>query len=221
MTDLRVDVSKREFLRLNRPAIVTMLDEVNTRLTAAYGAARTPVRLLDVWVITYCEAGMTPAGKVDPSFKHSEGEIGLYPLPSNITSWNGPDAPRHDVQSAVEINAFHYYLYLGHLKNKVVKQQDGMDLYRDLFGDHGGGASPITDANLLAGVVHGYFFGGNYDDGRVPLKSLLAGFQAGLPLEKILEKTGYKHAGSAILSNRRKNIEAALHDHDEDEGGGG
>ena len=210
------NLSKREFLNRNRQLIEETLGSVDARLAASHGAGRVSTTLLDVWVITYCEAGITSSGNVDPSFHHSEGEIGLYPLPSNVQFWNGSDAPAHDVQQPTDVNVFHYYLYLGQLKNKVVKTLDGMKLYRDLFRLEGVADLQQLNAKLLAAVVHGYFFEGNYDDDRVPLDHLLAGFKAGHRLEDIMAPTTYKHAGTSIVSNRRRNIDAALADFETD-----
>ena len=209
-------LTKRQFLNRNLLSIRETLELVDARLADAYGAGRVNTSPLDVWVITYCEAGITSSGHVNPSFQHSEGEIGLYPLPSNVKFWNGPDAPAHNIESPVEVNAFHYYLYLGHLKNKMVKTLNGMQLYRDLFRLEAVADRPRLNARLLAAVVHGYFFEGNYDDDRVPLDHLLAGFRAEQRLEDIMAPTKYKHAGTSIISNRRRNIDSALADFEED-----
>lgn len=212
MPAFQLGLSKRAFLQQNKAAIEAVLDTVDARLETAYGGDRVATSLLDVWVITYCEAGIDGSGKVDPTFVHSEGEIGLYPLPSNIKWWNGPDAPAHNVQSPVEVNAFHYFLYLGHLKNRKVKTLGGMQLYRDLFRLDASGDSSVPNAKMLAAVVHGYFFDGNYSDHQVPLAHLIEGFSSGMLLEDIMRPTTYKHAGSSIILNRRRNIDAAIQD---------
>jgi hypothetical protein len=203
-------LDKFEFLERNNDAIEELLGEISAILTTEHGADARPVTLEDVWVITNCEAGLTKKGKVNPSFVHSEGEVGLYPLPKNIKDWNGPDAPPFNKQTSLETNVHHYYLYLGHLKNKAVKTVSGIKLYRDLFRRENGDQALEIDAKMLAGVVHGYFFGGAYSDGKVPLQHLLDGYARDDDLADMMRATKYKHGQTSIVANRAKNIDAAL-----------
>ena len=204
------NLTKFEFLARNRVTISVDLDRITLALRAKYGAQAEPVTVEDVWVITNCEAGITSSGKVNPSFVHSLGEVGFYPLPSNIKDWNGPDAPAWNLPSPIETNVHHYLLYMGHLKNKVVKTIDGHQLYRDLFRGRQGTDATGTNAKVLAGVVHGYFFAGNYSDGTVPLQHLLDGYDDGTRLADMMRTTKYVHAGTSIIANRERNIDSAL-----------
>ena len=204
------DLTKFQFLRRNQTEIGHYLNLVAGILRAKYGTLARPVSTEDVWVITNCEAGITPAGKVDPDFVHSLGEVGFYPLPNNIKDWNGPDAPVWNESMPIEKNVYHYMLYIGHLKNKVVKTLEGRELYRDLFRGRQGDMAPETNAKVLAGVVHGYFFAGNYCDEKVPLQHLLAGYDNNTSLAEMMRTTKFVHAGTPIISNRERNIKHAL-----------
>lgn len=204
--------NKEAFLRDNRDAFLETIETVNSLLAERYGSDVRPVTLADLWVITYCEAGIDGNGMIDVHFRHSNKEIGVYPLPSNIEDWNGPNAPAYNKPHPVDRNARHYLEYLGHLKNRVVKTLDGTPLYRDLFTTGNSEAKQQKNARLLAGVVHGYFFEGTYEDREVPLVYLRAGYDAGEALDALLAPTRYKHAGKSLMANRADNIEAALRD---------
>lgn len=207
---VHLNLDKFEFLRRNDAEIGDVLEQVFARLLDRYGADAVAVRAEDVWVITNCEAGLTASGKVNPQFVHSAGEVGLYPLPSNIKDWNGDDAPPFNQQTSLETNVFHYYLYLGHLKNKPVKTVGGLKLYRDLFRRPGAGDAQDGNAKILAGVVHGYFFSGTYRDRKIPLQHLLDGYANNVSLAEMMRTTKYIHAGTTIISNRERNINTAL-----------
>lgn len=202
-------LGKFEFLRRNRDELADYRRRAGETLRARYGANAMPVTVTDTWVITNCEGGIT-RGKIDPDFRHSLGEIGLFPLPSNISDWNGPDAPAWDRPMPIEVNVFQYLLYLGHLKNRNVKRVDGLALYRDLFSGHDGSAGEVLNAKILAGVVHGYFFSGNYANRQVPLQFLIDGYRNDVSLSAMMSGTGYVHAGTSIVANRETNINDAL-----------
>jgi len=204
------DLDKFAFLQRNDAEIEAILDRVAGLLIERYGAEAVPVTREDVWVITNCEAGITASGKVNPRFVHSEGEVGLYPLPSNIAFWNGKDAPPFNQQTPIETNVFHYYLYLGHLKNRSVKTVGALRLYRDLFRNSGAGKAEVRNAKILAGVVHGYFFSGTYRDRKVPLQHLLTGYANDTGLADMMRATTFKHGQTNIVANRERNINAAL-----------
>lgn len=148
------DLSKFDFLRRNKEELANYLQRVGDALRTKYGESVVPVTVTDMWVITNCEGGITH-GKIDPNFHHSLGEIGVFPLPENIRDWNGPDAPAWNNPMPIEVNVYQYLLYLGQLKNKDVKDVDGLALYRDLFRGHEGADGEIMNAKILAGVVHG------------------------------------------------------------------
>lgn len=156
-----------------------------------------------------CEGGITH-GTIDPNFRHSLGEIGVFPLPANIRDWNGADAPAWNRPMPIETNIYQYLLYLGHLKNKDVKHVGALVLYRDLFRGHDDAAGHTINAKLLAGVVHGYFYSGNYTDRNVPLQYLIDGYKNDVSLAELMRPTKYVHAGTTIISNREANINEAL-----------
>jgi hypothetical protein len=107
-------------------------------------------------------------------------------------------------------NIEQFYLYLGHLKNKPMTDTGNRVLYRDLFREPGIKGDAIREANLLAGVVHGYFYSGTYRDKKVPFDTLLDGFRQGTRLSDLLRGTTYKHAGTSIIDGRERNLKAAL-----------
>jgi hypothetical protein len=209
------NLTKQQFLEQNRNALDALLADINNRLQAAYGAGYTPVTTLDAWVLTYIEAGINRAtGKVDPDHRHSLGERGLLPLPERISYWNGAGAPDPNRPMPLATNLLHFYLYLGHLKNKaVLARPDGVTLYRDLFKWAGIAGSALRQCKLLAGVVHGYFYSGNFSDRKVPLEPIMDGYVRDRGCDDILRGTTYVHAGSSILANRERNIVAALRLH--------
>lgn len=203
-------LSKDDFLVRNRSVIGSYRAASENELRRQYGTGFLPVSWADIWVIVFCEAGIDSHGHVDPTFHHSMGEIGLLPLPSNISFWNGPAAPQSNKKHSLEANVFHYILYLGHLKNRSVKKIADTPLYSGLFESEKSKHESEKNARILAGVVHGYFFAGNYRDNRVPLTLLKDCYEAGRPLPTVMAKTKYKHAGTAIIRNRAQNIEMAL-----------
>jgi chitosanase len=202
-------LDKSAFLRRNRARLQQEIGTVNALLTRSYGADITALSEQDVWVLTYCEAGLSN-GRVDPDFRHSLGERGMLPLPENIEFWNGPGAPAPDRPMPIGTNLHHFYLYLGQLMNKKVRQTPSFSLYDGLFRQGSFRSDPANKAQLLAAVVHGYFIAGNYSDRRVPFEHILEGFDRGLPADEVMRPTRYVHAGKALMSNRARNIAAAL-----------
>ena len=110
----------------------------------------------------------------------------------------------------IETNVHNYFLYMGHLKNRAVKTIDGLKLYGALFRGRTGGLAAETNAKVLAGVIHGYFFEGNYTDNIVPLQRLLTGYKEDTSIADMLLGTRYVLAGSPILVNLDRNIRDAL-----------
>lgn len=204
------NLNKKEFLKANKKYIDRLLIEINTKLREKYTWRFSKLTLLDIWVITYAEAGIDGQGHIAPHYEHSNGEIGMYPLPKNIQSWNGPAAPHYNEPHQIDENVKHYFKYMGHLKSRVVKRQDDVSLYRDLFNFTG--TEKEKDARILAGVIHGYFYSGNYSDGHVPLNHLIDGYDTEVSLPDLIRSTLYKHAGTDIIQNRAKNIDTAISD---------
>lgn len=201
-------LSKDAFLVENRSQLRREIQSVDAKLTAIYGDQRIGLTEFDVWLMTYAEAGLS-GGRVDPQHRHSEGERGLLPLPSNIHDWNGASAPAWNRPMPLEVNLHHFFLYLGHLINKKVAQTPRFALYRDLFRLDPFRSSPRRRANLLAGVVHGYFYSGTYSDRRVPFDHLIEGYAAGRRVDEIMRPTRYVHAGDPKLAGRANNLAAA------------
>lgn len=207
------NLNKEQFLSRNRDALARLIAELNTNLRTAYGQDFTALTSQDAWVLTYIEAGINQAGKIDPDHRHSLGERGLLPLPENINYWNGPGSPDPNRPMSLDVNLHHFYRYLGNVKNKSVVVRQGITLYRDLFKWPSIAGDTVRRAKLLAGIVHGYFVSGNFSDRRVPLNHIMEGYGRDLRIDDILRTTTYVHAGSTILSNRERNIAAALRLH--------
>lgn len=201
-------LDKPRFLSSNRQPFARLLAEVAARQRSIH-ADLSPLTEVDLWVITFAEAGLGRGG-VDPGFVHSNGEIGLYPLPNNIAFWIGSGAPAWNRPMPVEVNIESYALYLAQIRNKAVTTAGGRILYRDLFRMAGIAGTPERGARLLAGIVHGYFVSRNYRGGRVPFDRILSGIAQDEPVDRILSGTDYVHAGTTILTNRQRNIDAAI-----------
>jgi N-acetylmuramoyl-L-alanine amidase len=207
------DLTKEQFLKQNDKELTRLIAAVNVRLSQKYGAATCPLTREDAWVITYCEAGLRN-GKVDPDHQHSEGERGLLPLASNIRDWNGPDAPVWNKPMPIARNLEHFFLYLGHLKNKDLTGGTRR-LYMGLFRIDKIKDNTVRQAKVLAGVVHGYFYSGNYRatppaKPTIPYDDLVSGYQRDVGLAKLMKDTTYVHAGKPLMEGRQQNIETAL-----------
>ncbi len=201
--------NKDDFFRVNRPQFDATIATVNGQLAQDYANAYQPLTVTDVAVVYMAEAGVKQ-GQVDPGFVHSNGEHGLFPLPSNIEFWLGRRAPAYNRPMSIDDNIATYLAYLGALRNKDVKSVSGRRLYPDLFQTPGIAGSVRREAKLLAGSVHGYFFSGNYAGARVPFDQILSGFAADEPIDQIMLGTGYVHEGKTLMVNRQRNIDYAL-----------
>jgi N-acetylmuramoyl-L-alanine amidase len=201
-------LSKEQFYAQNRAELERLIASINTRLADKYGSDLRPLTVQDVWVLTYCECGLRN-GKVDPDYRHSAGERGLLPLPEHIRDWNGPSAPAFDSPMPLARNIEHFYLYLGHLKNKDVMGK-APRYYKSLFRMDGITGNAVREAKLLAGVVHGYFYSPNYSDRSIPADRIIRGYVRDTPLADVMRNTTYVHAGTSILTGRQANIEEAL-----------
>lgn len=202
-------LTKERFFQRNSAELDRLAAAVNGRLGKQYGAGFKPVTRHDIRVLTHCEAGLR-GGKIDPDHRHSAGERGLLPLPENLRDWNGDDAPQWDRPMPLARNLEHFFLYLGQLKNKPVAKAGTRWLYRDLFLEAGISGNPVRESKLLAGVVHGYFYRGNYHGGKIPFALLLDAYRSDRPLAATMAGTRYVHAGKPLMAGREKNIEEAL-----------
>ena len=205
-------LGKPAFMSQNKSEFSALIDTVNGALRDTYGSSFVPLSLLDMYVIVYCEAGFRN-GVIDPDAAHSLGERGLLPLPSNLSFWMGSAAPAHDQLLSLPENVTFYGHYLGHVKNKAVRSSDVGMLYRDLFAANQIVDSPVRQAKLLAGIIHGYFLDQNYRGGRrADLDQLLTSYRSDVDIDRMLSGSGYVHDGTGILRNRQRNIDAALAD---------
>lgn len=203
-------LDKASFFNVNQKAIQLVMDHVNADLLASYGGAANKVTRQDVAVILMAEAGISSNGTMDPNFIHSNGEYGIFPLPKNISFWVGAAAPAYNQPMSVDTNMRFYLAYLGALKNKPVKNVAGLVLYPGLFQQSGIAGSREIGAKLLAGIVHGYFWSGNFGGAGVPMTHILQGYAMDHPVDVIMENTSYVHAGKTLMINRQRNIEAGL-----------
>lgn len=203
-------LTKKQFLEKNSETLNDAISKANTAVANAYPAGVTEITLSDLYVLLNCEAGLQ-GGIVDPNHIHSEGEHGLFPLPSNISYWIGASAPAWNKPMTLSVNIDSFLLYLAQLKNKVVTVNQGYTLYAGLFEADGISGKHHIQARVLAGVVHGYFYSGTYRNGKRPkIASLLDGYASERGLSEMLDGSGYVHEGSPILSNRSNNIETGL-----------
>ena len=203
------NLTKEQFLSQNKTALAAITDGVNATLRTRYGASASLITRHDLCVVFYCEAGLKSNGKVDADHTHSLGERGLLPLPSRIRDWNGNDAPAWNQPMSADTNVKHFFLYMGHLKNKDSTGAP-RHFYRDLFSIPGIGGSAVIGAKVLAGVIHGYFYRGNYSNGQVPYDHLVQSYLDDELLTEFMRHTGYVHAGTQVLVGRERNIDTGL-----------
>jgi len=211
-------LSKLDFYNTNLDAITSIIDAVNSKLeNNSHGELVSRLSLLEVITVMHCEMGITN-GKVDPNFVHSSKERGLFPLPENIKYWNGSDSPAPNQKISVERNLKEFILYLGNLKNKNTgKSFYNGYLYQDLFNIDNYRDNEKIQAYLLAAVVHGWYYTGNYENRNIPY-SILTDKIVHIDSDKkglitLLEEIGYVHArggDTSIVENRLANIEQAI-----------
>lgn len=202
--------TKARFLSDNKAVLLGMIDTVNQMLATQYRDAVVGLSQTDFWVLFNSEAGLRSGGNIDVEHKHSEGERGLLPLPSNVAFWNGSSAPDPNAPMPVETNVHHFMSYLGQLKNKSVRTEDGFTFYRGAFQEPKIRGNVLREARMLSGIVHGYLYFANFSDRKVPVESILNGFAADKSIPAIMDNTTYVHAGKSILVNREKNIQEAV-----------
>lgn len=203
-------LTKSKFFEENLESFHQTIQRTNNHLVSKFGAGANAITMHDIAVILMAEAGVSSSGLVDPHFIHSNGEYGIFPLPNNIGFWVGNNAPDYNKPMSIDRNIWFYMAYLGSLKNKSVKKIDGLVLYRELFQQHGISGNDVRTAKLLAGVVHGYFWEGNFSDRIVPMSHILSGYRDDLPIQQIMEPTTYVHAGKNLMVNRQKNIDLGV-----------
>ncbi len=201
--------NKTQFFQDNRTRFIDEITQANAQMSNLVGARLQPLTLTDVAVVYMAEAGLK-GGIVDPDFVHSNGEVGLFPLPSRTSFWVGAHAPAHNQPMPLDVNIRTYLTYLCALRNKVVKTVSNIPLYPGLFREDGIAGHPDREAKLLAGIVHGYFWSGNYASRKVPFGHILAGYADDKPLDQIIASTDYVHAGKPLMTNRQSNIDEAL-----------
>ncbi|MEM9399979.1 MAG: N-acetylmuramoyl-L-alanine amidase [Verrucomicrobiota bacterium] len=203
------NLTRDEFLVQNDEAFLRTIVEVNMKLANQYS----PVIQLtktDIWVVGYAEIGLKE-DLVDPDHLHSEGARGLFPLPSNITFWNGGDALNPNQSMSLKLNIEQFLLYLGNLKNKVVTTVQGRALYRDLFLAEGIKGDAVKEAAILTAVVHGYFYSGAYTPRQSPpYDQILSRIAKGDNISSVMAQTKYKHAGTPVINQQEKNMKHAL-----------
>ena len=201
-------LGKRAFIQQNATLLDAAIRDANAHVSSG---APVPLTATDLATLIYCEAGLK-GGHIDPEARHSNGERGLLPLPSNLGFWLGGSAPAHDTQLPLGENIGLYAEYLAQVKNRAVRDTPHGTLYRDLFRAEGIAGHPARQAALLAGVIHGYFLAMNYRGAGTGLDigRLIEGYRAGTTVPQMLAGTGFVHEGTGILVNRQANIDAAL-----------
>lgn len=203
-------LTKSRFLSRNVDRFTLLLEQVNAAAERTFGSNWLPLTFTDMAVLIHCESGLKN-GKVDPNARHSLGERGLLPLPSNIQFWIGNHAPANNQPNTLDANLRYYAHYLAAVKNKPVKNSPHGMLYRDLFWKSGIAENPVRQAKLLAGIIHGYFLPTNYRGGARPdFGSLMDGFQSDVPIPQMLLGSGYVFDGSTVLESRQRNVDTAL-----------
>jgi len=210
-------LTKEEFFTRNATKLKELVDLVNIQLAnASHGESFSPLTMLDAVAVSYAEMGLNSSGKLDHRHTHSEGERGIFPLPSNIRFWNGQSSPLSTELVPVERNTKEWLLYLAHLKNRDVWHSfPGGQLYRDLFTLPGVASDQHAQMHLLAASVHGWFDRGRYPAEGIPYNSIL-GVTAVSTLDPAavvaaLQAAGYTHGktekGRKLLQNRVKNLQ--------------
>jgi endonuclease/exonuclease/phosphatase family metal-dependent hydrolase len=199
---------KSNFLLNNRPNIQRLIADANTWAAGQFSLGYQPLTETDFWVVFFAEAGITGAGLIDTTFVHSAGEHGILPLPDNIRDWIGPQAPKWNKPMDVEANLSSYAQYLVSVKNKRAISWRNTHLYRGLF-DLPWITEPAA-AKLLAGVIHGYFVGSNFQSRVVPYEHVLEGYRNDEQPHLIMQSTDFRHANRTFMEGRSRNIEAGL-----------
>ena len=191
-------VSKSDWLQTNVDALKGMIAKINSDSNGPNN-----LTIFDVFLNVYAECGLQSNGRIDINHRHSLGEKGMLPLPSNLASWIDRDV---DVSTpAGNVEAF--LRYLAALKNKTAGRSTahGVNLYRGLF--RATEQSDLEQARLVAAIVHGYFYPPNFKANLLPYHTIAEKVAEGDPSE-ILFELGYKHP-TKLIRNRLANLEQA------------
>lgn len=201
--------TKKAFLIANQDNLERAVAAVNEELGNVYGPGHVALTEYDAWTILYLEMGIGPDGSVDPDHTHSLGEKGLLPIPTNVAFWlNDRDVAVYKGEMSLDENIRTFLRYLGHLKNRKVNTQDGFDLYTGLLRVDGIQGQIEKEARVLSNAISGTFYGALYTDG-VPYQDILTAIIEEKSIVPILEKHGYRHAGT-LVTNRERNFDDAL-----------
>lgn len=208
-------LNKKQFLQVNSAKIEKMRKSSNAWAKKTFGSSIVALTRADIYLISNGEMGLKRNGNVHIHFGHSAGEIGLYPLPKNLSYWldtkkTKRHTPAWNEAHSLEKNIQAFFDYMVALKNKQVRKEGSVDLYKGLFRMSGIKGNDIKEAEMLAAVVHGYFYSGVYSDKKVPIKHIAKGIKDGTPISEIMKGTTYKYANSNILVNRERNIDLAI-----------
>lgn len=143
-------------------------------------------------------------GKTDPRYRHSNGEFGLFPLPSNWSYWarETPDVEEQDMTPAQ--NTYAFLRYMVGLKNS--SEYGRHFLASDPFDDIG-----RHNTGVMAGVVHGYGYAPNFGATKPEPNGMMeiAGTMMLGPLARQLRRFGFKHQGDVIKS-RLENLHRGM-----------
>ena len=204
--------TKFGFLKEYRGIISADIANINAELAAKYSQDFISITEADAWVLFNCEAGLKSDGTLWERYPHNEGEFGVLPLPDNISFWNGEDAPDWDKPMSVDVNFRQFLRYIGNVKNKLVATRANHRYHMGAFRYDGIAGSPLKQAKVAAGVVHGYFESRRYDDNRVPVSYLIERYAADEDLAEFMLQTRYVHAirRPSVLRGRARNIADAV-----------
>jgi len=213
------DLTKPEFFSRNHGTLSTAVENINKlQGEQAHGEFFVPLTLVDAFAVMNAEMGMK-GSKIDPKFQHSEGEVGLLPLPSNLQFWNGVTAPAEADHSKLttERNVSEFLLYLSNIKNKAVGREFAWgEFYSALFRHDSSAEDDKAQMHLVAAVVHGWFIDALYQGvpnyGEIAQKAAMA-FTDPEPVIAVLQTYGYKNAinnNASIVRNRIANLNEAV-----------
>jgi hypothetical protein len=204
-------LNKDNWFNLNKKSIKLMVDQINGEND--YGNC---LYYEDAFAVMYAEIAIDKNGNLNPSAIHSEGEYGLFPLPEVLGYFVGDEtAPRPADKISTVRNIYWFLRYMHSLKNKdlgatlmigsvVTKLYYGLWYYKSI------GASPKLSANLLAAVVHGYFYSRNFTGSSKTYSEILNRIANGLPADQVVKGTSYIHAGKPMMVGRAVNIKKGL-----------
>ena len=202
LVDLDGVLTKKEFF--TQQGFWDLLHQANEDHRRVHDLSRGPMLRVtpqDAIPTGWAEIGFRN-GKTDPRYRHSNGEKGLFPLPSNWEYWarEKADVAEHDMTPAQ--NTYAFLRYMVGLKNssKYGHYFLEIDRYQDMASHNSG---------VMAAVVHGYGYEPNFKN-KVPSVSCLMEIAGTLqlgPLARTLGKFGFKHKRD-VIEGRLKNLQA-------------